>query len=312
MLTILGITGPIFILIGVGFAAVRSGLMARADMRALGVFVIHFALPALLFKSMSQRAVDDLVSGRLLVVYTVGSLLAAGGVLAIARLGRKADPQSAAIQAMGSSISNSAFIGYPIALQVFGPTASAGLAAYAPIEAAIMMPLMLTLADAAGGGGGGRWISVLGGILRRLAKNPFILSIAAGIGWSALGLQMPLPLARAVDMLSAASAPVALFCIGGTLAGIRIQGLLGDISLIVAGKLLLHPLCVFLVFLLLPLTDHRLQTTAILNAAMPMMSIYPLFGQKYGHENVCAAALVAATVSSFFTISAFLWLAGTG
>ncbi len=311
MLTILGITGPIFILIGVGFAAVRSGLMARADMRALGVFVIHFALPALLFKSMSQRAVDDLVSGRLLVVYTVGSLLAAGGVLAIARLGRKADPQSAAIQAMGSSISNSAFIGYPIALQVFGPTASAGLAAYAPIEAAIMMPLMLTLADAASGSGG-RWTSVLGGILRRLAKNPFILSIAAGIGWSALGLQMPLPLARAVDMLAAASAPVALFCIGGTLAGIRIQGLLGDIGLIVAGKLLLHPLCVFLVFLLLPLTDHRLQTTAILNAAMPMMSIYPLFGQKYGHENVCAAALVAATVSSFFTISAFLWLAGTG
>jgi len=311
LLTILGITGPIFILLGIGFAAVRSGLLTRADMRALGVFVINFALPALLFKAMSQRSLGELLSGQLVLVYTLGSLLAAGTVLAIACLVRKADLQSGAVQAMGSAVSNSAFIGYPIALQVFGPSASAGLAAYVLIESLFMMPLSLTLAEV-GGSSGGRWTTVLKEILQRLSKNPFILGIAAGIGWSALGLELPVPVARAVDMLSTASAPVALFCIGGTLAGLSIKGMLGEIGLIVAGKLLLHPLCVFLVFLLLPGTDSRLQTSAIINAAMPMMSIYPLLGQKYGKEGVCAAALVAATVLSFFTISGLLWLTGTG
>ena len=52
MLTILGITGPIFLIVGVGFAAVRDGLLTRAEMRPLGVFVINVALPALLFPAI--------------------------------------------------------------------------------------------------------------------------------------------------------------------------------------------------------------------------------------------------------------------
>ena len=78
MLTILGITGPIFIIIGIGFAAVRMGLLARTDMRVLGVFVINVSLPALLFKALSQRSLGELVSAELLIAYTLGSLLVAG------------------------------------------------------------------------------------------------------------------------------------------------------------------------------------------------------------------------------------------
>jgi malonate transporter len=76
----------------------------------------------------------------------------------------------------------------------------------------------------------------------------------------------------------------------------------------VAGKLLLHPL---LAFLALPLDGAVLQTAAVLSACMPMMSIYPILAQKYGREGLCAAALVATTVTSFFTISGFLWVSGT-
>ena len=78
-----------------------------------------------------------------------------------------------------------------------------------------------------------------------------------------------------------------------------------------AGKLLLHPLLVYLAFLALPLDGAGLQTAAVLNACMPMMSIYPILAQKYGQEGLCAAALVATTVTSFFTISGFLWVSGT-
>ena len=113
-------------------------------------------------------------------------------------------------------------------------------------------------------------------------------------------------------MLSTASAPVALFCIGGTLAGLHLKGLGADIGLIVVGKLLLHPLAVFAVTLALPGMSPQLKTIAIMNACMPMMSIYPILGQKYGKEGICAAALIAATALSFFTISGFLWLSGAG
>ena len=58
MLTILGITGPIFILIGLGFAAVRRGILAKAELRALGAFVINFAMPTLLFRAMREQAAE--------------------------------------------------------------------------------------------------------------------------------------------------------------------------------------------------------------------------------------------------------------
>ena len=310
MLTILGITGPIFLIVGVGFAAVRHGLLTRAEMRPLGVFVINVALPALLFKAMSARALGDLVDGHLLLVYALGSLLAAGLALAVSCLLRGRSLQVGAVQALGASMSNSAFIGYPIALQAMGPLAGSALAVYALVEGLLMMPLLLTLAEVAGSANR-RWSAVLREILRRLTRNPFILAMGAGVLWTLLGVPLPVPVAKAVDMLSVASAPVALFCIGGTLAGLSLRGMAGDLSLIVAGKLLVHPLCVAAVLAVSPGSRPELATAAILNAGMPMLSIYPLLSQKFGQEGLSAAALVAATTLSFFTVSGLLWMLGT-
>ena len=311
MLTILGITGPIFILIAIGFAAVRSGTLARNEIRALGTFVINFALPALLFKAMAGRNVDELVKLDLLVIYALGSLLVVAGIIAVACLIYRCSLQAAAILAMGMAVSNSAYIGFPIAQQLIGPAASTNLAIYAVVETLIMLPLLMSLAEL-GGDSGRHWARVLFGILGRLLKNPMFVAIVAGMGFSVLGLYLPLPLARVVDMLAAASAPVALFYIGGILATLSLKGMAGDIGRIVAGKLILHPLVVAGIFLVLAFDDPMLRNAAIINAGMPMMSIYPILGQKYGKEGVCAAALVATTVVSFFTISSLLWLTGAG
>lgn len=309
MLAILAITGPIFILIAVGFAAVRLRVLATTDMRALGVFVINFALPALLFSAMSAGSVTQTLRLDLLLPYALGSLAVVGLVVALAMTVLRRKLQMAAVLAMGMSVSNSAFIGFPIAQQLSPGTASAALAVYAMVEALIMFPLLMALAEL--GGGSGRWPLVLRGIVLSLARNPMILAILAGVALSLAGLTLPLPAARAIELLGSTAAPVALFYIGGTLAGLKVKIAAGDIGLIVAGKLLLHPLVVYLAFLALPLDGAGLQTAAVLNACMPMMSIYPILAQKYGQEGLCAAALVATTVTSFFTISAFLWLSGT-
>jgi malonate transporter len=45
---------------------------------------------------------------------------------------------------------------------------------------------------------------------------------------------------------------------------------------------------------------------AIMMAAMPIMGIYPTLTQADGLEEFSAAALLASTVASFFTLSALL------
>ena len=61
------------------------------------------------------------------------------------------------------------------------------------------------------------------GIVHRLITNPLIISISMGVVFSAFDLHLPVPFNHAVDMLSGASAPVALFYIGCTLAGLSLK-----------------------------------------------------------------------------------------
>lgn len=74
------------------------------------------------------------------------------------------------------------------------------------------------------------------------------------------------------------------------------------------GKLIFHPLAIVLAFLLMPATNPLLLAGAILFAAAPMASIYPLLGQRYGMADVAAGALMAATLASFVTFSVVIGL----
>jgi predicted permease len=311
LLTVLNITSSIFIIIAIGFATVRRGLLGPKDTRALGVFVIDYALPALLFKALSQRPLGELLNVDLLLAYTFGSLLMLTFGIFVGYLIQRKGLQVATILAMGMTMSNSAFMGFPIAQQMIGSAASASLAVYVSVENLIMLPLIFTLAEL-GRKTKSHWFLIMRGIVHRLITNPLIISISMGVVFSAFDLHLPVPFNHAVDMLSGASAPVALFYIGCTLAGLSLKGMASDISIIVFGKLILHPMAVYLMIFLLAFENPVLKQAAIINAGMPMFSIYPLLGQKYGHEGFCAAAMVLTTMMSFFTITGLLWLFQSG
>ena len=72
------------------------------------------------------------------------------------------------------------------------------------------------------------------------------------------------------------------------------------------GNLFQHPLAVFAAFAVLPAVEPQLMVAGVLFASAPMMSIYPILGQRFGLEERCAASLVAATVLAFVTISALI------
>ena len=71
-LNILTVTTPIYLLIGLGYIAVRAGWLARTDMRVLGQFVLRFALPALLFTMLARRSVVEIFDARFLLAYLGG------------------------------------------------------------------------------------------------------------------------------------------------------------------------------------------------------------------------------------------------
>ncbi len=142
----------------------------------------------------------------------------------------------------------------------------------------------------------------------RLLRSPLILAIAVGVLLSSLGLKPPAALGRAIDLLAAASASVALFTVGGLLHGSSVRGLAAPLSLIVVGKLVLHPLAVALALQLFPVADPSLATAAVLMAAVPMVAIYPVLGQRFGQQRLCAAALLTSVLAAVVTVNVALVL----
>ncbi|WP_418320982.1 AEC family transporter [Piscinibacter sakaiensis] len=310
MLNVLGVTAPIYLLIAAGFITVRMGWMAGSDMRILGRFVAQFCVPALLFRAVTRQPLDQVLHGDFLFVYAAGSLLTVALVLAVALRLRRASLSLAAVQALGAAGSNSVFIGYPLALQLIGPSAGIALALTTLVENMLIIPLLLALA--ASGSGERRAGPVLRATALGLLRNPMILAIVAGALVSAFGIGLHPVLDRTVAMAAAAAPPTALFVIGGTLVGLQLTGMRADIALVAGGKLLIHPLCIALFVWLLPPADPLLRAAAVLFAAMPMLSIYPVLAQRFGHERFSAAALLAATVASFVTISLAIALIPAG
>lgn len=306
MLNILTITGPIYIAIGLGYTATRRGFFSKPDIQALGRFVMYFALPAMLFNALAQRHFEDVWHAGFLWAYGLGSLFAFVSAFTIWRTVRHKDVTESALAALGTSSPNSGYIGYPILLQVLGPAAGVGLALALLVENLLIIPLALVLADA-GAQQHASWQKTLQQSLWRLRKSPMIWSILLGIVCSVIGLQLPEVVNKTIQLFSAACSALALFVIGGSLVGLQLSGLAKQVSWIVVGKLVVHPLAVVAVLWFIGPMDVNLQISAILLSSMPMLSIYPLIAQPHGHEGLCAATLLATTVVSFFTISFILW-----
>ena len=102
MLEILTITGPIYLVILIGFLTVKLKLFAATDMRLIGRFVLYLSLPALLFKALSTRSFSEIFLPGYMLAYLLGSLMmvAVGYGLSRAALGQK--PATAAMMRSSS------------------------------------------------------------------------------------------------------------------------------------------------------------------------------------------------------------------
>jgi malonate transporter len=145
----------------------------------------------------------------------------------------------------------------------------------------------------------------------RLAKMPLLLAIFFGLAMSLLGLKLPEPVVKSLDMLAAASAPAALFVVGGTIAVLRATDLSIDLAPIVIGKLLIHPIAVTVAFFVVPGVPAGLAAVGIVISAVSMVTIYPILSKRVGMDGLAAAALMVATAIALVSIPVTLVLVGS-
>ncbi len=296
---------PIFLLIGIGLLAVRTGVALAIHIEGMASFVLNFALPALMFNALLHQDVHHSVGIRFFLAYGLGSLVSFIAIVTVWRLVSRRSLAHSAIAGLGAACSNTGFIGFPVASLVFGAAALGALAPIMLVENLLIIPLGLALAELGMGGKGSVWrsLAVAG---RRLALMPLIWAIVLGGALAYFGVGLPAGVATAVEMLAKASAPCALFVVGGVVAGLAPGSVAADIGWIVVGKLILHPLAVTATFLLVGGVPQELFAVGVLIASVPMLTVYPIFGRRFGMDGLCAAALMATTIAGMLTLAIVL------
>jgi len=306
-MNVLSITAPLFFLIGLGYLAVYKKILMPEHVPALGRFVLYFAVPGIMLINLTKSTPQELIKPDFMITYGLASVITYFlATFLISRLthGRGSE---ASILAMGGAIPNSMFVGLPILLQVMPEQATKVFALCVLVENLLVMPIALFVTEwkvaSSASNGANQILSKIG---KRLVANPILLAVAAGLTMSTFGLNFPDFVQQSLGMLASGAAATALIMIGGSLVGNSIKGDVRAISAVTLSKLILHPIIMIAVLAVWGPIDPILYTAAIIISASPMLTVFPVLAGPYGAGKVAASSLLAATVTAYVTLNAFL------
>ena len=294
---------PVFVVIGIGFVAVKGQLLPDNSHKALAAFVLNIALPAAIFSALSTKSFNEIWHLDYVLIYTLGSLVIFTLVAALSVLLLHKSVTEGVILGLGSSFSNSLLIGFPIIYFLFGDKALAPFTLTLLVENLILLPLLLALAEIANGS---RDISVIERVketLNSLLKNPIVLAISFGLLASLINLEPPAMAERVVGILANTVSGVALFTIGAGLVGVNTRGMHREIGVVMMAKLILHPIALLVLLAIGFDLEPSMAAVAVILASMPMFGVYAVIGQKYNMGSLCSAVLLPTTVMAMVTVS---------
>lgn len=302
---------PICFIVFLGYWAVRRGYVASAHIQPLSQFVMKVSLPAFLLQALAGKNLAEIWHPAYFLGYGGGSLLLFALTYWLCRKMFSQPMSHASVLAMGASMSNTGFIGTAILTLLLGSHSAVYLSLTLIIENLIILTLMLVLAErglhhqAVIGKDIPQRSGVLIGLVKRLLQNPVILAILVGISCVLLQIKLPLWLAQVLEMLGKTASPLALFVIGGSLVGMKLNSMNMQGAVLVGLKVMVMPLVIFGLLWLLKVSPEMLFVGTLL-AVLPMPVAFGIFAQHYGLSEKALAPLVLSTALGFIAVGVLL------
>ena len=299
-------TLPFFALIGLGFQSGRTGFFTPEATAYLTKFVFYFALSAMLFRFSANLSLSEVFDWWFVAAYLWGCGVVYLLATAVA-LFRRVGLQEAAVEAQCSVIGNTGFLGVPMLVVLMGPDAAGPVLMVLAIDLIVFSSLITILIT--GTRDGRMSAAVLGTVGKGLLKNPMIVSIALGLGFSAASVPIPDVVNDFLGLLGAAATPGALFAIGASLAGKSAE------RMSVAGwlsfcKLILHPAAVALAALVLFPVAPFDAAVMIAASSLPVAGNVYILAQHYGvaPQRVSASILISTAISIVTVSLVIAWV----
>ncbi len=308
MNALLDVILPVFLILGAGYFAAWRKIVDEAAIDGVMRFAQNFAVPCLLFVSISKLDLAQSFDPGLLISFYAGALGAGALGFIGARVIFGRDTKDALAIAFVASFSNTLLLGLPITERAYGAEALAGNFAIIAIHSPLLYGIGISLMEIAISRGQGlAKLALTRQVLRAILTQPMVIGILCGFAVNVTGLPLPGVLWSAVEMMVQAAIPAALFGLGGVLVRYRPEGDMKAVAFVCGLTLIVHPAVTYgLGRFVFGLNVDQMRSAVLMGAMAPGVNAF-LFANMYGAaKRVAASTVLLATVGTILT--AWSWL----
>lgn len=287
----------IFLLMMMGYGALRSRMLDNKGISAISTVVLYFAQPCLILYKMQQDVTPQLMAELGLIFVLTCVIMGASGTAAWFLFRRQPHDRRAVLANLVMA-SNCGFMGYPIIEAAMGADA----VIYAVMYVSAFNLMCWTL-----GSYFYRGPSAMS--VKKILLNPTILAVIGGFVLMISGLRLPEFINSAMNYMGGITTPCAMFVIGARLMGVKLSDLADRSLLLTCGlRLLVVPLIALPLLKLAPLTPN-VAGALYLCSAMPCASLTGMQADVFDCEKSLASRGVAlSTAISLGTVPLLLML----
>jgi predicted permease len=294
--------------VAIGVVLRRYRFLDEGFIDAANSLVYYILLPALLFHEIGGTDFRQAFSGPLVAGGYAATLATFPLAFLMARALRLGPSETGAF-VQGSFRANLAYVGLPIVFNAVGP---AGLRK-AGILLGLIVPLLNGLSIAAlvapHGAGKGEGIGTTASrVARQIVTNPIILACLAGIAWSVLKLPFPGMIDRTFRLLTPATLPLSLLCLGGSFSFDRARKGFAVAALAAFLKGVILTGIAIVLYHWMGVSGDDMRIGAIMLGCPTAVVTYVMAARLQGDTDLAGTIIIVSTATSAVTITGWLFL----
>lgn len=299
---------PVIAIAALGYLARYREWLSAGESDAIERIAFWFLIPCLLFLGTSTAEFPADLDWRYLFAFYATVLLVYAGGMLFGKLAFGYPLRELSVFGMGGAYSNVTVLGIPITVEVLGEGAFVPMLLIITLHNLVLYTTGTIIAGWSENAGKSLGAQLYG-IAREMVLNPISSALLAGAAWNLLNLPTPAPLVATLELLTRAAVPGAIFALGAALTRYHIRGEVPAALCIVAIKLLVLPLAMWLMMTEVFDIHGEWMQAAVLLCCMPVgISVY-VFSRRYSSgETAVATSIVMSALLTPVTLSVLTML----
>lgn len=306
MITLLVSLLPVFVLVGLGYAAWRADVVDDGFLRPADNLTAYVLFPCLAVHSLAQASPIDVPVANIVAVPIIAVTIVAGIAWLLRRRASSKGPAVAAY--LHGSLRGGIYVGAGAVFALYGeeglPVAMLAAAAF---ELAANLFGVIALLVYAKSGNKAVAMSV-----PLVIVNPLVCAAALGVALNLTGLTLPAVIAPICEMLGRAAIPIGLIIVGTRFDVAAARKNARPIAISTILKLLVLPLIVMAGVQNMELERQTAAIVIAFAAAPASASSFMLMRQAGGDHRLMSGLLAIQTMIAVITLPVWLYLAGAG